>query len=368
MEGRRTPSSQRQLPQAAIVAAAAAAEALALCTRLRAAAADVPTCRRDCRCVAGGRACRGMSPAGRACWATDRTRSRGGSCARHLAWWRRVGPPALLPRHQPPDTPPCTCSLSHPLPVLFTLHRRTLSRFVGKVQLVLEALQPAMMQQAAALAEAAAAEAGGGPGEPDMQALGSGGLADAWSAALRDSPADSPASQHRRRRSDGAAPIEPPSPYEPARPREALVAAWAEAVNDVREALAAAAELVTGCTGMGRLQVRVVGSGGASGGSSSIAACSWRPAWVSDRRAAASVALMHRRCLSDASPLHCPTFSTGGAGGGRAAGAVCSHSRRPQARAVGPAGEQWVQGAWLLGLAAFHTPAELPHCSRAAMR
>lgn len=124
---------------------------------------------------------------------------------------------------------------------------------MGKVQLVLEALQPAMMQQAAALAEAAAAEA---PGEHDIQALGSSGLAEAWSAALRDSPADSPASQHRRRRSDGAPPPEPPSPYEPPQPRQALVAAWAEAVNDIREALAAAAELVAGCAAMGRLQVQ----------------------------------------------------------------------------------------------------------------
>ena len=175
-------------------------------------------------------------------------RSRAGSCARHLACARPLATlrrqplphPSALP---PPCLPACQC--------------RTLSRFVGKVQLVLEALQPAMMQQAAALAEAAAAAAGEASGEHDMQALGSGGLADAWSAALRDSPADSPASQHRRRRSDGAAPLEPPSPYEPPQPREALVAAWAEAVNDIREALAAAAELVTGCTAMGRLQVQL---------------------------------------------------------------------------------------------------------------
>lgn len=85
MEGRRTPTSQRQLPQAAIVAAAAAAEALSLCARLRSAAADVPTCRRDCRY--GAEALRpsvdlpalALATSGR--WVG----SRGGSCACHLA-------------------------------------------------------------------------------------------------------------------------------------------------------------------------------------------------------------------------------------------------------------------------------------------
>ena len=143
--------------------------------------------------------------------------------------------------------------------------RRTLARFVGKVQLALEALQPAMMQLAAAAAEAADAAAGegGAAGQPDMQTLGSEGLADAWSAALRDSPADSPASAHRRRRSGGSAADDAPeplagaaSPYEPQPPREALMAAWAEAAADVREALAAAADLVAACGAMGRLQVR----------------------------------------------------------------------------------------------------------------
>lgn len=47
MEGR----GQVRLPHAAITAADAAAKALQLCGRIRAAAADVPTCRRDCRWV-----------------------------------------------------------------------------------------------------------------------------------------------------------------------------------------------------------------------------------------------------------------------------------------------------------------------------
>lgn len=139
--------------------------------------------------------------------------------------------------------------------------RRTLARFVGKVMLVLEALQPAMMQQAAEAAEAAAAEAvaaaaaGGTP--PPLEPLGSESLAKAWSAALRDSPADSPASQ-RRRRASGQLPSREASlapPDTPHQPRDARISAWAEAAADVKEALQAAAALVADCAAMGRLQV-----------------------------------------------------------------------------------------------------------------
>lgn len=120
---------------------------------------------------------------------------------------------------------------------------------------MLEALQHAMMQQASV---AAAAPAGGAE-EPEegMQSLASAGLAAAWSAALRSSPSDSPAASQRLR---SAVLLDSPLPPDAApgavavQAAPATLAAWAEAAADVREALAAAADLVAACGSMGRLQ------------------------------------------------------------------------------------------------------------------
>lgn len=123
--------------------------------------------------------------------------------------------------------------------------------------LMLESLQPAMMQQAVAVAQEAQADGG----LPDrMETLGSEGLAAGWSAALRESPSDSPAAHQRRMASphiqDASAPdAAAASPAAAAQlPHGALLAAWAEAAADVSEALAAAADLVAACGAMGRLQ------------------------------------------------------------------------------------------------------------------
>lgn len=129
--------------------------------------------------------------------------------------------------------------------------RRTLARFVGKVMLVMEALQPAMMYLAAdADADAAdAAQAADGDGDA-LEVAGSQSLAAAWTAALRDSPAGS-----RRASGQLASREASAAPATPQQPREALINAWAEAAADVREALDAVDTLVAACGTMGRLQV-----------------------------------------------------------------------------------------------------------------
>lgn len=171
MERRRTGSLGLPPAEAATLAAS---EALQLCAALRAAAADTPTCRRDCR---------------------------------------------------------------------------TLSRFVGKVMLVLEALQPAMTQ---AVLLGAAARVAGAAG---VAHASSGGLAAAWSAAVVESRHQAQVQQQL--------PSNQEVPNQQACDEAAaagglygaaLIAAWAEAAADVREALAAAAELVELCRAMGRLQ------------------------------------------------------------------------------------------------------------------
>ena len=161
---------------------------------------------------------------------------------------------AALGTRRPPHPTAAAVRAARPPPSLAC--RRTLARFVGKVQLMMEALQPAMMQQAAAA---------GGPSddaeeapEQAMETLGSAGLAAAWSAALRDSPADSPAASQRLRSAvlDSPMPDAAPGATTSAAlaPPAALLAAWAEAAADVREALAAVADLVAACGSMGRLQ------------------------------------------------------------------------------------------------------------------
>ncbi|KAL4439178.1 hypothetical protein ABPG77_004080 [Micractinium sp. CCAP 211/92] len=166
-------------------AAATAGQALTLCSTLRRAAADTPTCRRDCR---------------------------------------------------------------------------TLSRFAGKVMLILEALQPLMLAKAATAA--ADCGAGGDDGAAAMAPACSASLAAAWSAAMVESrhqlqarqPFRSAQAQPAGDQQHSCLACEPavgePAPLSP----EALQAAWAEAVTDICEALAAAAELVATCQGMGRLQ------------------------------------------------------------------------------------------------------------------
>ena len=141
---------------------------------------------------------------------------------------------------------------------------RTLSRFVGKVMLILEALAPAV---AAHAAEAAAPPRADQMGKPRS----SGSLAVAWSVAVIQSrqhvaaAAAAHASAAARGTVQQAAPqAAPPQVMSPSSVEavavaqqlapEALAAAWAEAAGDLREALAAAAELVAACGGMGRLQ------------------------------------------------------------------------------------------------------------------
>ena len=232
MERRRSSALQGLPP--AVAASVAATEALRLCSSIRAAAADVPTCRRDCRCVY--RAAQLSTEAHRSC-----------RCL------------------------PATCLVAALLPcskllqasglrggVLCCAACRTLARFVGKVMLVLEALHSAMelqqRQAAAAAAAAAAAELAGG-GEL-AQPTGSAGLAAAWSsAALRASqilPQGPQAPQPGQQGGPADAALAQP-PLQQLSP-EALVAAWAEAAADVQGTLAAVSELVSACGGMGRLQ------------------------------------------------------------------------------------------------------------------
>lgn len=137
---------------------------------------------------------------------------------------------------------------------------RTLSRFVGKVMLILESLQPLMLARAAA---AAARQGGGDGGASPMAPACSASLAAAWSAAMVESRHQLQAQQGLRGTQQQQAGgqehscqvCKPAAGEAPALSPEALQAAWAEAATDICEALAAAAELVAACQGMGRLQV-----------------------------------------------------------------------------------------------------------------
>ncbi|PSC69879.1 U-box domain-containing 4 [Micractinium conductrix] len=177
-----------------------------------------------------------------------------------------VGGPPLGPAATAAEALQLCVSLRAAAAVTPTCRRdcRTLSRFVGKVMLILEALAPAV---AAHAAEAAAPPRADQMGKPRS----SGSLAVAWSVAVIQSrqhvaaAAAAHASAAARGTVQQAAPqAAPPQVMSPSSVEavavaqqlapEALAAAWAEAAGDLREALAAAAELVAACGGMGRLQ------------------------------------------------------------------------------------------------------------------
>lgn len=150
--------------------------------------------------------------------------------------------------------------------------------------LILEALQPLMLAKAATAA--ADCGAGGDDGAAAMAPACSASLAAAWSAAMVESrhqlqarqPFRSAQAQPAGDQQHSCLACEPaagePAPLSP----EALQAAWAEAVTDICEALAAAAELVATCQGMGRLQVRQAARPtGIAQRSMSLAADRWAP-------------------------------------------------------------------------------------------
>ena len=126
--------------------------------------------------------------------------------------------------------------------------------------LILESLQPLMLARAAA---AAARQGGGDGGASPMAPACSASLAAAWSAAMVESRHQLQAQQGLRGTQQQQAGgqehscqvCKPAAGEAPALSPEALQAAWAEAATDICEALAAAAELVAACQGMGRLQV-----------------------------------------------------------------------------------------------------------------